>query len=75
MNKRQQTAQTGRIQVLLMGGPPSIPEESRRQLVSPTAERIKLPHRGGYEHFLRDGKSALDEPLMYYWQGRTEIAE
>jgi hypothetical protein len=74
MDARQAT-QVSSIPAMLMGGPASIPVESRRQLVSPDAEKIKLPHQGGYEHFTRSEEIAVDESVVYYWNTRTRVAE
>lgn len=66
------------IQAILEGGPESIPETSRLQTVSPLDEKIKLPHRGGYEHFERVGwrdQHPSGLRLNYRWVMRTEIAE
>jgi len=71
----QPTPLTEDIQVLLMGGPASIPEASRRQQVSPVTEKIKVPHMGGYEHFIRSDEPAPGEAVVYRWQTRTSIAE
>jgi hypothetical protein len=72
------TAEIGSVQAVLRGGPATIPAASRVQEVSPFAEKIKLPHYGGYEHFERAGW--LDEgpsprSLIYRWTMRTKVAE
>jgi len=66
------------VRAILHGGPESIPNETRVQLVSPLEEKIKLPHYGGYEHFERI--SAIDtsgilEEITFHWTMRTELAE
>lgn len=65
---------------VLEGGPTSIPAASRTQVVSPRDEKIKLPHYGGYEHFVRTAELDLDESasshrIIFRWITRTEIAE
>jgi hypothetical protein len=65
-------------QAILEGGPEHIPVASRVQEVSPLDEKIKLPHRGGYEHFERVGwleEHATAQRLIYRWTMRTEVAE
>jgi hypothetical protein len=66
------------VRAILYGGPESIPNETRVQLVSPLEEKIKLPHYGGYEHFERiaaiDTSGTL-EGITFHWTMRTEIAE
>lgn len=68
------------IAAILEGGPESIPETSRVRKVSPSDEKIKLPHHGGYEHFQRVGEAAAPvaaaaPPLVFRWTMRTEVAE
>jgi Family of unknown function (DUF5988) len=66
------------IRAILHGGPESIPNETRVQLVSPLDEKIKLPHYGGYEHFERivavDARH-IPEEIAFLWTMRTEMAE
>ena len=66
------------VRAILHGGPESIPNETRVQLVSPLEEKIKLPHYGGYEHFERiaviDTNGILEE-ITFNWTMRTEMAE
>jgi len=66
------------VRATLEGGPESIPQSSRIQTVSPLDEKIKLPHYGGYEHFVRVGSLGEDssaQQLIYRWITRTEMAE
>jgi hypothetical protein len=66
------------VRAILHGGPESIPNETRVQLVSPLEEKIKLPHYGGYEHFERIAAidtSGILEGITFHWTMRTEIAE
>jgi hypothetical protein len=66
------------VRAILRGGPESIPNESRVQLVSPLDEKIKLLHYGGYEHFERIpaiNASGVPEEIIFRWKMRTEMAE
>ena len=66
------------LRAMLHGGPESIPDESRVQLVGPLDEKIKLPHCGGYEHFERIvalDASGVSEEIIFGWTMRTEMAE
>ncbi|QKG19166.1 DUF5988 family protein [Actinomadura verrucosospora] len=69
---------TGSVWAVLVGGPASIPQTSRDQMVGPQDQKIKLPHHGGYEHFER-AADAVDGPpdrqIVFTWTMRTEIAE
>jgi hypothetical protein len=56
----------------LRGGPPNFPEELRHPQASPTEERLKISHYGGYEHFERDPEA---DDAIYHWIGRTRVAE
>ena len=74
------------IDAVLAGGPSDI-EPSRRIVrgVTPDEVKIKVLHRGGYEHFIRDAaQRSADAPpsdsvttatVTYHWSTRTEIAE
>src|SRR5262245_43313044 len=66
------------VQAVLQGGPETIPAASRRQEVSPLAEKIKLPHYGGYEHFERTASLVEDtscREVIFRWTMRTKLAE
>jgi hypothetical protein len=72
------TATVESVRAILHGGPETIPNETRVQLVSPLDEKIKLPHYGGYEHFERIAAidtSGILEGITFHWTMRTEIAE
>jgi hypothetical protein len=72
------TATVKPVRAILHGGPESIPNETRVQLVSPLEEKIKLPHYGGYEHFERIAvidTSGILEEITFNWTMRTEMAE
>ncbi len=74
------------IDAVLVGGPSDI-EPSRRIVRGVTHDevKIKIPHRGGYEHFIRDTTQYSADPppsdsvataaVIYHWSTRTEIAE
>jgi Family of unknown function (DUF5988) len=56
------------MEVVLRGGPTGIPE----------ADKIKIIHAGGYEHFERTGNdTGIDAggARTFQWVTRTEIAE
>lgn len=65
----------GIIEAVLEGGPANLPAELRSHRVSPVADKIKVRHYGGYEHFERDSFGAADGPVVFRWIGRTKIAE
>lgn len=60
----------------LVGGPDDLPE---RIVDAPApGEDLKIPHRGGYEHFRATSRhqDSPQGPLpVYEWWERTEIAE
>lgn len=74
------------IDAVLIGGPNDMPS-SRRMVHGVTLDdvKIKVLHRGGYEHFVRDHilysahESALPSgsivTVIYHWAARTEVAE
>ncbi|MER7464997.1 DUF5988 family protein [Streptomyces sp. NPDC097981] len=61
---------------VLEGGPADLPE---RVVDAPsTGEDVKIPHRGGYEHFRATARQqdGPQGPLpVFEWWERTEIAE
>jgi Family of unknown function (DUF5988) len=66
------------VQALLEGGPSTISNASRVQVVSPLDEKVKLPHYGGYEHFERTASLVEDtscRQIIFRWTMRTELAE
>jgi hypothetical protein len=68
----------GLVDAILLGGPVDIAEAVRRRRVAVTDERIKICHRGGYEHFERDnadGAPGGQRPVVYHWTMHTRIAE
>lgn len=77
-NSTETTSTVRPVRAVLHGGPQSIPDESRVQVVSPRVEKIKLPHFGGYEHFERIGAvdaSRVPVEIIFRWTMRTEMAE
>lgn len=75
-NNMTQPPVTRTVRAILDGGPESIPQASRVQLVNSHEEKIKLPHYGGYEHFERTdlfGEDATE--IIFRWTMRTKIAE
>jgi hypothetical protein len=61
----------------LEGGPDDLPERIV-PATAPAGEDLKIPHRGGYEHFRptsRRQDTAKGELPVYEWWERTEIAE
>lgn len=66
----------GIVEAVLEGGPVNLPAELRSHRVSPVADKIKVHHYGGYEHFERDSSGVTeDAPVVFRWTGRTRIAE
>lgn len=77
-NATKTTSTVKPVRATLHGGPESIPDEKRVQLVSPLDDKIKLPHYGGYEHFERIAEldiSGASEDITFRWTTRTEVAE
>jgi hypothetical protein len=65
------------IDAVLEGGPATISETLRSQAINSLVEKIKIPHYGGYEHFVRiGGREAGDRGhVVFRWMMRTEVAE
>jgi len=76
------------INAVLVGGPSDIPPSRRTIHGVPLDDvKIKVPHRGGYEHFVRDvsqhsedastlpSSSDSTATVIYHWSARTEVAE
>ncbi|NGO07610.1 hypothetical protein G5C60_08080 [Streptomyces sp. HC44] len=65
------------MKAALEGGPNDLPERIV-PATAPAGEDLKIPHRGGYEHF-RPTPRTQDTPEgklpVYEWWERTEIAE
>ncbi|GGX33392.1 DUF5988 family protein [Streptomyces chryseus] len=61
---------------LLEGGPDDLRE--RIVPITPPGKELKIPHRGGYEHFkvtARHQDTDQGRVTVYEWWERTEIAE
>ncbi|MFG3714569.1 DUF5988 family protein [Micromonospora sp. NPDC047730] len=66
----------GVIDAVLEGGPADLPADLRSHRVARAAEKIKVRHYGGYEHFERgNAPETADVPVVFRWTGRTRIAE
>jgi hypothetical protein len=66
------------VDVVLEGGPADLPATARTRRAGADEYSIKVPHRGGYEHFERvPDTSAADRfaAVVYRWTARTRIAE
>jgi len=63
------------VRSILDGGPADLPERLRRPLIAADAEKLKVMHRGGYEHFTRDPDCRDGAPIVFRWTMRTQIAE
>lgn len=65
------------VRAVLEGGPAEIPTSLRALTAVPSERKIKIPHRGGYEHFeLVDAPSGPSgAPAVFRWTMRTKIAE
>lgn len=62
----------GCADVLLLGGPGDIPGTMRLGRAAIVDGKVKIAHRGGYEHFELVGDSL---PVVFRWTMRTKIAE
>jgi hypothetical protein len=60
---------------ILEGGPTTLAESLRTRIVSALAEKIKIPHYGGYEHFVRTSEVLENSHIIFRWKMRTEVAE
>ncbi|NUR61490.1 MAG: hypothetical protein HOV87_22935 [Catenulispora sp.] len=64
------------IPAVLEGGPTDLPPTVRRLRVPADDQKVKIAHRGGYEHFERDTPPLPgDTAVVFYWTTRTKIAE
>ncbi|KOX12428.1 DUF5988 family protein [Nocardiopsis sp. NRRL B-16309] len=62
--------------VLLVGGPTDLPPDLRRYFLRSGETTVKIPHRGGYEHFECVASTrGTDRPPLYQWTERTTAAE
>lgn len=67
----------GEMEIVLTGGPSDLPPTARTLRVRPTENKVKIAHRGGYEHFERDPtpQPTCTAPIVYRWTARTRVAE
>jgi hypothetical protein len=70
-------ADTDKVEAVLVGGPLDLPTALRYRRASRQDAKIKVVHRGGYEHFERvdDRASEHRRPLIFEWTTRTKYAE
>jgi Family of unknown function (DUF5988) len=61
------------VEIVLEGGPTGLPRRIRMQLSDDNRLKVKLPYRGGHEHF--ELVDELLSPRVYRWTMRTRIAE
>ncbi|MEU5884714.1 DUF5988 family protein [Spirillospora sp. NPDC047279] len=64
------------LKAFLEGGPADLPERVVR--ITPPGVEVKLPFRGGYEHFKvtpRHHDTAEGSLPVFEWTSRTTIAE
>jgi hypothetical protein len=74
----EETSTAAPVLAVLEGGPASLSEALRMQTVSAFAQKIKVPHYGGYEHFERASEveeNASPAHVVFRWTMRTEVAE
>lgn len=65
------------IQAVLVGGPSDLPATVRSQRLPPDGQKVKVHHRGGYEHFERETAAVAGspDPVVFRWTTRTRVAE
>ncbi|AWT45669.1 MULTISPECIES: DUF5988 family protein [Streptomyces] len=67
---------THAAKAVLHGGPEDL--ERRIVPITPPGTELKIPHKGGYEHFKVTGRHEDTEeghlPVFEWWE-RTEVAE
>ncbi|MCW3845025.1 DUF5988 family protein [Micromonospora yasonensis] len=65
------------IEAILVGGPNDLPATVRSQRLPPDGQKVKIHHRGGYEHFEREsaGSTSSPDPVVFRWTTRTRVAE
>jgi hypothetical protein len=67
------------LDAILEGGPADILVSERLRTVDAEESKIKLPHRGGYEHFDRTSERLIGSDgtprNVYRWVMRTQVAE
>jgi hypothetical protein len=66
------------VDVVLIGGPADLPETERSRKGAIADRKIKIAHRGGYEHFELTGRTrdhGDSARIIFRWTMRTKIAE
>jgi Family of unknown function (DUF5988) len=65
------------IHVILEGGPSYLPTEMRLHRSILADRKVKVPCRGGYEHFelTDDDRLRTDGSAVFRWTFRTKVAE
>lgn len=64
--------------VVLSGGPRTLSDGGVVELDQPAADKVKIAHAAGYEHFLPNGEIQVvdgESVPVYVWSDRTRIAE
>jgi len=69
-------AATATIAVVLEGGPTDLPPAVRSLRIPAEDQKVKIAHRGGYEHFERGERSHPDDAgVVFHWTTLTKVAE
>lgn len=63
------------VEIALHGGPVEIARRMRASVMEILERKVKVPYRGGYEHFEFAADSAGSVPVTFSWTMRTKIAE
>lgn len=69
------------VAAVLEGGPTDLPAAARTGRVPAGDRKVKVVHRGGYEHFERmdgdpvPGPAPEAGPVVFRWKTRTKMAE
>lgn len=66
-------AADGYVDIVLEGGPVTLPAGERNRRGQVDEDRIKVPYYGGHEHFERVDRH--QRPVVYRWITRTRVAE
>jgi hypothetical protein len=63
------------FEIALYGGPAELARRTRASVKEILEKKIKVPYRGGYEHFEFASDPADSAPVTFTWTMRTKIAE
>lgn len=65
------------IDAVLVGGPSDLPTTERSRRLPRDGQKVKIHHRGGYEHFEREvnTEGPRSAPVVFRWTVRTRVAE